>query len=80
MRFLADENVPCAPPDTPSPRRADLLGVRARPPGIVYFRFRPTHPEELADQILTPLAIGQPELVGQLSVLERAGVRQRALG
>jgi predicted nuclease of predicted toxin-antitoxin system len=50
-----------------------------RPPGLVYFRVRPAHPEEPAERLLELLSAGEPELTDRLTVLEGSGVRQRAL-
>jgi predicted nuclease of predicted toxin-antitoxin system len=49
------------------------------PPGIVYFRFRPSTPEEPAEHLLGLVTAGQPALENQLTVVERGQVRQRAL-
>jgi predicted nuclease of predicted toxin-antitoxin system len=59
----------------------ELLHRRAAPapPGVVYLRFRPAHPEEPAERLLALLAAGDVALEGRLTVLERGRVRQRAL-
>ena len=49
------------------------------PPGIVYFRFDPSSPEEPADLPLAPLEQADFSVAGVLTVVERDRVRQRPL-
>jgi predicted nuclease of predicted toxin-antitoxin system len=49
------------------------------PPGIVYFRFDPSPPEEPADLPLAPLEQADFSVAGVLTVVERDRVRQRPL-
>jgi predicted nuclease of predicted toxin-antitoxin system len=49
------------------------------PPGVIYFRFNPLTPTELAEHHI--LLIGQPSIAlhGQFNVVERKALRQRPL-
>jgi len=49
------------------------------PVGVVYFRFDPLTPEELAQQLLSLLEQKVISLEGKFSVLERGQVRQRPI-
>jgi predicted nuclease of predicted toxin-antitoxin system len=59
----------------------ELLYRRAAPapPGVVYLRFRPAHPEEPAERVLALLAAGAVAREGHRTVLAHGHVRQRAL-
>jgi hypothetical protein len=49
------------------------------PAGVVYFRLVPTTPDEPADQLSKLLSMGDLELEGKFTVVERGRVRQRPL-
>ena len=49
------------------------------PKGVIYFRFRPSTPEEPAEYILRLLAMSSLSLDGKFTVAERDRVRQRPL-
>lgn len=49
------------------------------PPGIIYVRFAPTDPNEVAVVLRNVIEGGQVEFVGRLSVITRDSVRQRPL-
>ena len=52
---------------------------RPTPPGIVYFRFDPTSPEEPAKHILQLLTVHRLSLKGKFTVTDRGQIRQRPL-
>jgi predicted nuclease of predicted toxin-antitoxin system len=52
---------------------------QANPPGIVYFRFDPTSPEEPAEHFLKLLAVKGLSLEEKFTVTERGQIRQRPL-
>lgn len=49
------------------------------PKGVIYFRFRPSAPEEPAEFVLRLLAMDRFSLTGKFTVAERDRVRQRYL-
>ena len=49
------------------------------PPGVTYFRFAPTTPEEPAERFIELLEVGHITLEGQFTVLGRSWVRQHPL-
>jgi predicted nuclease of predicted toxin-antitoxin system len=49
------------------------------PKGVIYFRFRPSTPEEPAEFVLRLLAMDRLSLEGKFTVAERDRVRQRPL-
>jgi predicted nuclease of predicted toxin-antitoxin system len=49
------------------------------PPGVIYFRLIPDHPEEPADLLVEAIRTAGLEPVGKFSVLRRDHVRQRDL-
>ena len=49
------------------------------PPGLVYFRFIPSKPEEPSDRLLHLLAKVEVSLEGYFTIVERGQVHQRAL-
>jgi predicted nuclease of predicted toxin-antitoxin system len=49
------------------------------PPGVLYLRFVPAHPEEAAERVLELLSLAALTLDGLFTVLDRDGIRQRRL-
>ena len=48
-------------------------------PGVVYFRFAPSTPEEPAQILSAIVEKGQPVLSGRFTVIERGRIRQRKI-
>ena len=49
------------------------------PPGVVFFRTRPSYPEEPADLLLRAIEVTELDLVGKFTVIHRDHIRQRDL-
>jgi predicted nuclease of predicted toxin-antitoxin system len=47
------------------------------PPGVIYFRFVPFHPQEPAELLLAYLKIKEVDLTNHFNVLDRSKLRQR---
>ncbi len=58
---------------------AEPRGASPVPPGVIYFRFDPSPPEEPANYLLDLLDQPEWSVTGKLTVVERDRVRQRPL-